>query len=85
MKKKELLKHIPENPEDPFIRRIRTPDGTALMTVLPDSERVHFTWKDGYLTYDTETCTWSRTRITSPCKIEHWPCDEKSRKEAESF
>ena len=85
MKKKELLKHIPENPEDPFIRRIRTPDGTALMTVLPDSERVHFTWKDGYLTYDTETCTWYRTRITSPCKIEHWPCDEKSRKEAESF
>lgn len=34
MKKKELLKHIPENPEDPFIRRIRTPDGIALMTVL---------------------------------------------------
>lgn len=85
MKKKELLKHIPENPEDPFIRRIRTPDGMALMTVLPDSERVHFTWKDGYLTYDTETCTWSRTRITSPCYIVHWPCDEKSQKEAENF
>jgi len=85
MKKKELLKHIPENPEDPFIRRIRTPDGMALMTVLPDSDRVHFTWKDGYLTYDTETCTWSRTRITSPCYIVHWPCDEKSQKEAENF
>ena len=85
MKKKELLKHIPENPEDPFIRRIRTPDGMALMTVLPDSDRVHFTWKDGYLTYNTETCAWSRTRITSPCQIEHWPCDEKSQKEAENF
>ena len=85
MKKKELLKHIPENAEEPFIKRIRTPDGMALMTVLPDSDRVHFTWKDGFLTYDTETCTWSRTRITSPCQIVHWPCDEKSRKEAESF
>lgn len=85
MKKKELLKHIPENPEDPFIRRIRTPDGMALMTVLPDSDRVHFTWQDGYLTYDTETRTWSRTRITSPYQIENWPRDEKSRKEAESF
>lgn len=85
MKKKELLKHIPENPEDPFIRRIRTPDGMALMTVLPDSDRVHFTWQDGYLTYDTETRTWSRTRITSPCQIENWPCDEKSQKEAENF
>lgn len=85
MKKKELLKHIPEKCEEPFIKRIRTPDGMALMTVLPDSERVHFTWKDGYLTYDTETHIWSRTRITSPCQIEHWPCDEKSRKEAESF
>lgn len=85
MKKKELLKHIPENAEEPFIKRIRTPDGIALMTVLPDSGRVHFTWKDGYLTYDTEKCTWSRTKITSPCQIEHWPYDEKSRKEAESF
>lgn len=85
MKKKELLKHIPENAKEPFIKRIRTPDGMALMTVLPDSNRVHFTWKDGYLTYDTETCTWSRTRITIPCKTEHWPRDEKSQKEAESF
>ena len=85
MKKKELLKHIPENAEEPFIKRIRTPDGIALMTVLPDSDRAHFTWKDGYLTYDTETRTWSRKRITSPCQIEHWPCDEKSQKEAESF
>lgn len=85
MKKKELLKHIPENAEEPFIRRIRTPDGMALMTVLPDSDRVHFTWKDGYLTYDTETCTWSRTKITSLCQIVHWPCDEKSQKEAENF
>nr|DAI96309.1 MAG TPA: PcfJ like protein [Caudoviricetes sp.] len=86
MKKKELLKHIPENAEEPFIKRIRTSDGMALMTVLPDSDRVHFTWKDGYLTYDTETCTWSRTRITSACQIEkNWPRDEKSRKEAESF
>lgn len=85
MKKKELLKHIPENPEDPFIRRIRTPDGIALMTVLPDSDRVHFTWKDGYLTYDTEAHVWSRTKLTSPCYIVHWPDDEKSQKEAESF
>lgn len=85
MKKKELLKHIPDSAEEPFIKRIRTPDGIALMTVLPDSDRVHFTWKDGYLTYDTETCTWSRTRITSPCYIVHWPCDEKSQKEAENF
>lgn len=85
MKKKELLKHIPENPEDPFIRRIRTPDGMALMTVLPDSDRVHFTWKDGYLTYDTEAHVWSRTKLTSPCYIVHWPDDEKSQKEAESF
>lgn len=85
MKKKELLKHIPENAGEPFIKRIRTPDGMALMTVLPDSDRVHFTWQDGYLTYDTETRTWSRTRITSPCQIENWPRDEKSRKEAESF
>lgn len=85
MKRKELLKHIPENAGEPFIKRIRTPDGMALMTVLPDSDRVHFTWKDGYLTYDTETCTWSRTRIRGPYQIEHWPCDEKSQKEAESF
>lgn len=85
MKKKELLKHIPENAGEPFIKRIRTSDGMALMTVLPDSNRVHFTWKDGYQTYDTETCTWSRTRITSPCQIENWPRDEKSQKEAESF
>ena len=85
MKKKELLKHVPKNAEEPFIKRIRTPDGVALMTVLPDSDRVHFTWKNGYLTYDTETCTWSRTRITSPCQIENRPRDEKSRKEAESF
>lgn len=85
MKKKELLKHIPENPEDPFIRRIRTPDGIALMTVLPDSGRVHFTWKDGYLTYDTEAHVWSRTKLTSSCYIVHWPDDEKSQKEAESF
>ena len=85
MKKKELLKHIPENAEEPFIKRIRTPDGMALMTVLPDSNRVHFTWEDGYQTYDTETCTWSRTKITSPCYIVHWPCDEKSQKEAENF
>lgn len=85
MKKKELMKHIPENAKEPFIKRIRTPDGMALMTVLPDSNRVHFTWKDGFLTYDTETCTWSRTRITIPCKTEHWPRDEKSQKEAESF
>lgn len=85
MKKKELLKHIPENAEEPFIKRIRTPDGMALMTVLPDSDRVHFTWKNGYLTYDTEAHIWSRTKITSPCQIEHWPHDEKSRKEAESF
>lgn len=85
MKKKELLKHIPENAEEPFIKRIRTPDGMALMTVLPDSDRVHFTWKDGYLTYDTEAHTWSRTKITSTCQIEYWPHDKKSRKEAESF
>lgn len=85
MKKKELLKHIPENPEDPFIRRIRTPDGMALMTVLPDSGRVHFTWKDGYLTYNTETCAWSRTRITSPCYIVHWPDDQESEQEAKRF
>lgn len=85
MKKKELLKHIPENAGEPFIKRIRTPDGMALMTVLPDSNRVHFTWKDGYLTYDTEAHIWSRTKLTSPCQIENWPHDEKSRKEAESF
>lgn len=85
MRKKELLKHIPENAGEPFIKRIRTPDGMALMTVLPDSGRVHFTWKDGYLTYNTETCAWSRTRITSTCYIVHWPDDEKSQKEAESF
>nr|DAU01832.1 MAG TPA: PcfJ like protein [Caudoviricetes sp.] len=85
MKKKELLKHIPENTEEPFIKRIRTPDGMALMTVLPDSNRVHFTWKDGYQTYDTETCTWSRTRITSPCQIVHWPNDQESEQEAKRF
>lgn len=85
MKKKELLKHIPENAEEPFIKRIQTPDGMALMTVLPDSDRVHFTWKNGYLTYDTEAHIWSRTKIASPCQIEHWPYDEKSQKEAESF
>lgn len=85
MKKKELLKHIPENPEDPFIRRIRTPDGMALMTVLPDSERVHFTWKDGYLTYDTEAHIWSRKKLTSPCYIVHWPNDQESEQEAKRF
>lgn len=85
MRKKELLKHIPENAGEPFIKRIRTPDGMALMTVLPDSDRVHFTWKDGYMTYDTEKCAWSRTKLTSSCQIENWPHDEKSRKEAESF
>lgn len=85
MRKKELLKHIPENAGEPFIKRIRTPDGMALMTVLPDSDRVHFTWKDGYLTYDTEAHIWSRTKLTSSCQIENWPHDEKSRKEAESF
>lgn len=85
MKKKELLKHIPENPEDPFIRRIRTPDGMALMTVLPDSGRVHFTWKNGYLTYDTEAHTWSRKKLTSPCYIVHWPNDQESEQEAKRF
>lgn len=85
MKKKELLKHIPDSAEEPFIKRIRTPDGMALMTVLPDSGRVHFTWEDGYLTYNTETCAWSRTRITSPCCIVHWPDDQESEQEAKRF
>ena len=85
MKKKELLKHIPENAEEPFIKRIRTPDGMALMTVLPDSNRVHFTWKDGYLTYDTEAHIWSRTKLTSPCYIVHWPDDQESEQEEKRF
>ena len=85
MKKKELLKHIPENAEEPFIKRIRTPDGMALMTVLPDSDRVHFTWKNGYLTYDTEAHIWSRKKITSPCYIVHWPKDQESEQEAKRF
>ena len=85
MKKKELLKHIPESAEEPFIKRIRTPDGMALMTVLPDSERVHFTWKDGYLTYDTEAHRWSRKKLTSPCYIVHWPNDQESEQEAKRF
>lgn len=85
MKKKELLKHIPENAEEPFIKRIRTPDGIALMTVLPDSDRVHFTWKDGYLTYDTEAHIWSRAKLTSPCYTVHWPDDQESEQEAKRF
>ena len=85
MKKKELLKHIPENQQEPFIKRIRTPDGKALMTVLPDSKRVHFTWGNGYLSYYPEAGIWAREKITAWCYVEHWPDDEESIQEVRSF
>ncbi len=85
MKKKELLKHIPKDQKEPFAKRIRTPDGKALMTVLPDSGRVHFTWGNGYLSYYPETGIWAREKITAWCYVEHWPNDEDSIREVREF
>ena len=75
MKKSELLKHIPsELPKENSAKIIKTPGRKALMILLPgwqvigrESEDyiIHFTWKDGYLTYYPKSKEWTRHRYTT--------------------
>lgn len=75
MKKKELLKHIPsEWPENNTAKVIKTPEGKVLMLMLPGWQIVghegeecvmHFTWKEGYLTYYPKLGVWNRHKYTT--------------------
>lgn len=75
MKKSELLKHIPsELPKENSAKIIKTPGRKALMILLPgwqvmgrESEDyiIHFTWKDGYLTYYPKSKEWTRHKYTT--------------------
>lgn len=75
MKKKELLKYIPSVwPEDNTAKVIKTPEGKVLMLMLPgwqvvgrENEEcvIHFTWKEGYLTYYPKLGEWTRHKYTT--------------------
>lgn len=99
MKKKELLAAIPkELPKQNTARVIKTSEGKALMVILPENiflidyrdvhGCVHFTWKNGYLTYYTEIGMWVRRafrNIDANTYLEVSGFDEKSHEDVESF
>lgn len=99
MKKKELLAAIPkELPKQNTARLINTSEGKALMVILPEDiflidyrdvhGCVHFTWKNGYLTYYMEIGMWVRRafrNIDANAYLKSSGFDEKSQEAFESF
>ena len=88
MKKKDLLTYIPNRLDKSQIRLAGSKKAPVLVTVLPQDHEVHFTWGDGYLTYNTQEGTWRRATI-----YDYWgealesdaPKDEKARADLRKF
>ncbi|SDZ88341.1 PcfJ-like protein [Lachnospiraceae bacterium NK3A20] len=88
MKKKDLLTYIPNRLDKSQIRLAGSKKAPVLVTVLPQDHEVHFTWGDGYLTYNTQEGTWRRATI-----YDYWgealesdaPKDEKARDDLRKF
>lgn len=98
MRKSELLKHIPEKiPDHNLCKIIRTPGRKVLMTILPGWEVmqhekagliIHFTWKDGYLTYYKGGGYWTRQSLSTVfynAYVSEGGLDEKSIEAVRSF
>lgn len=98
MKKADLLKHIPKEwPSENTAKIIKTPGRKALMLLLPgwqvvgreDEECVvHFTWKEGYLTYYPKTGEWTRHKYTTlyyHAYLSGGGFDEKGKKAISDF
>lgn len=98
MRKSELLKHIPEKiPDHNLCKIIRTPGRKVLMTILPGWEVmqhekagliIHFTWKDGYLTYYKGGGYWTRQSLSTVyynAYVSQSGIDEKSIEAVRSF
>lgn len=68
MKKAELLRHVPARlPKGPKAKQIKADGQKALMLIIPKDiagERViHFSWKEGWLTYHIDRGYWSRQSL----------------------
>lgn len=98
MRKSELLKHIPkEIPDHNICKIIRTPGRKVLMTILPEWEVmmhekagliIHFTWRDGFLTYYRDGNYWTRQSLSTVfynAYVSQSGIDEKSIEAVRSF